>query len=1477
MGVEERKSVLKKALKEWENAFAVLHDRRPNKDDIEKASDKIKGYYKEYRQLGKPNSEIVAKEKILYDGKDKKSSHNTGNVWGVHLNIKEKIDKEATKKVSPEEKPSYGLKIREFNKALPTSARKRTNKLKVVNVSAVQKELIEEDDSTFDLPSCKLVSKSDKLKNTSVASASPNILANKKPRLALDNAWLKRCQTKLIKEKTVYDVPMETNNGNELNNFEEPTPHVTTPLRTFENNIVDSLSQVNKNQQITDSNAVTETTSMNVHKNNESSKINHQIESNQITQKRDREELTPQIHLKNQTKKRKVDSVETTQTAECEKEQVVSKETVSSILEEQPALPRKIENRIKEAEEDQESSEEEKPVKKKKKLVVPSAPSRSTASLNENFVRINLRKKVYTRAPNKMTGPLYKRQQWKVKMGKASGKSYGRGGGGGGGGWHKPGVCFKCGQEGHWAKFCKGRLPPKPDKEEEEDIKPEDLSKSPFPTLEEAALAATGIKHPKGDVIFDFLNAPAPPPDDEAPVIRNPIEPLFRLNENGRPIETPNKVYKALKEMGYDSFRGGQEKAIMRILSGLSTLVVLSTGAGKSLCYQLPAYMYAQRSHCLTLVISPLVSLMEDQVIGLPGCLQGARLHSNMAKSQRERVVKEIIEGKVQVLLISPEAVVGGGGGGGCLPPLHQLPPIAFACIDEAHCVSEWSHNFRPSYLMVCKVIRERFGVQCLLGLTATATMSTAMSVVSHLGIDEDAVVRGRSVPNNLKLSVSKDENRDKALVELLQGDRFKNLDSIIVYCIRRDQTEKVASVLRTCLPDGKRKKDPEPEEDPEKVEKAPDDILENVEKEEAFEGGKKQRKGKTKKEVNEEVMAPEEIQENVEEEEIYKQEKEVTKGGKRKQKKQKEKKKRTKASAEDPEEVEIQKEEEVGKDEKKKRKGKKKAEKKVKKPKKPTYKTTIKPYERPDINSVESYHAGMTASERRKVQNAFMSGSIRIVVATVAFGMGLDKSDVRAIIHYNMPKSFESYVQEIGRAGRDGKPAHCHLFLDSQGRDLSELRRHTYANTLDRFTLKKLCRKVFSPCRCKEKARARQAAKELKNFQEEDDEDYMMIPDEVLSQKASEIIPQTPDDAGKITTTKVNDLSTIVPESAKASVNNSKTSDGLKEQIPEDIQVPTEPSSQTKSSYKIPRLCPGHERAISIEQNVESLDIKEEGIATLLCNLELHPQQWVNNLPPALATCTINCYGGPKQLQTMAHKCPALAAAIALHQEKTGKSLRNKSGLEFPVVDVASEMNWQAGMVKKQLKSLQWNGQMKSGVMVELSDLGFHFRSPGDLTDEELDGVVDFLYSKVKGQEKRELYQLKSVFKALNSVSCDHFWMCSADVDEETSDELKQILREYFDTSSLVQWMEDDNELELDNSLIASAASVRGSVRGFISLHHDRDFSGRAIARIFHGIASPCYPAQVWGRDRRYWRCHLNFDFNLLIKIATEVVLKMR
>lgn len=203
---------------------------------------------------------------------------------------------------------------------------------------------------------------------------------------------------------------------------------------------------------------------------------------------------------------------------------------------------------------------------------------------------------------------------------------------------------------------------------------------------------------------------------------------------------------------------------------------------------------------------------------------------------------------------------------------------------------------------MICRVLRESLGVKTILGLTATATRATRDSIINHLQIPDghEGVISDVPLPDNLILTVSKDAMRDHALLGLLMSERFSDCKSIIIYCTRRDECERIAAFLRTSLKS--------------------EQVIENT--------------SKKRKRVN---------------------------------------------------------------------------------------------------MQAEPYHAGLPASRRRTIQNRFMSGELRIVVATVAFGMGINKSDIRAVIHFNMPNSFESYVQEVGRAGRDGLKAQCHVFLDTQ------------------------------------------------------------------------------------------------------------------------------------------------------------------------------------------------------------------------------------------------------------------------------------------------------------------------------------------------------------------------------------------------------------------------------------------------------------
>ncbi|XP_047460205.1 ATP-dependent DNA helicase Q4 isoform X2 [Mugil cephalus] len=1016
-----------------------------------------------------------------------------------------------------------------------------------------------------------------------------------------------------------------------------------------------------------------------------------------------------------------------------------------------------------------------------------SARARVMKGAEGNFVKINLKKKSHVKG-YALRGMALRKQLYMQKF-QLKGERFGGGGGflgrgrrgGFRGGMSRQGdTCYKCGGTGHWAIDCKGRAPPPPV------LMDTPVEEEPFelPTLEDVA-RATGTLKPqtlaappgigedqekenmdqKDEVLLNVIR-----PDYERPPPPPPMEPLYHLSDDGKVQETPDEVYAALKNLGYQSFRAGQEEAIMRILSGLSTLVVLSTGMGKSLCYQLPAYLYAQRSKCITLVISPLVSLMDDQLSGLPATLKAACIHSNMTRKQREAVIEKVKSGQVCLLLLSPEALVGGGGSGsGCLPSAQELPPVAFACIDEAHCVSEWSHNFRPCYLRLCKVLRERLGVRCLLGLTATATLSTALDIAHHLNIhDEDGIaVRSAAVPPNLNLSVSMDREKDQALVSLLKGDRFGCLDSIIVYCTRREETTRVAALLRTCL------------------------------------------QGVLLKE-NKHASGNSQPQNNP----IGQRKKEL-------------------------------------------------ARKKIRKPLK---------------WMAESYHAGLSGSERRRVQNNFMCGELRVVVATVAFGMGLDKSDVRGIIHYNMPKSFESYVQEIGRAGRDGEPAHCHLFLDPEGCDLHELRRHIYADTVDYYTVKRLVQKVFPACKCKQIHQKQQEL--IKDVEDSELLDVMDVYDQ------NPPSPQEVAPADKSEATAAQEVSDSAEPCLQEDVDGGKVKDEEKEKE-EDQTVKDEEADWQRdravedSDWPKERVCHTHERAIPIQETVEALDITEEGVETLLCYLELHPQRFVELLHPTLSVCKVSCYDGPRQLRKITKICPPIAVVLA-RRRMAGERVEACDQVEFDVVEVADTMGWQLPLVKRGLRQLQWSTGTaggRSGVLVEFSSPSFYFRSFGDLSDEEMDRVCRFLHNRVQDQERTQLFQLTSSFKAFKSVAFQSVLSCLDDLDESRSLQLKSLLSEYFDKRRDRDHALKPVDLEELNKykMLDWENQIRADIRNFLANRSDEKFSGRAVARILHGIGSPCYPAQTYGKDRRYWRKYIQFDFNQLIRLATQEIIRFK
>lgn len=337
---------------------------------------------------------------------------------------------------------------------------------------------------------------------------------------------------------------------------------------------------------------------------------------------------------------------------------------------------------------------------------------------------------------------------------------------------------------------------------------------------------------------------------------------------------------------GHSEFRPGQREVMDLLSAGRSVLAILPTGGGKSLCYQLPAVIFEG----LTIVVSPLIALMKDQVDVLRRRnIPAARLDSTLLEDEVANLWEEVRGGKLKLLYMSPERLVAE-----VRQKSFRDVRVSLLAVDEAHCISEWGHHFRPEYLRLARVSR-KLAVPRVLALTATAAPEVAGDIRRAFRIRASDVVRTSYHRPNLYLRITPVEDRDRLeILEARLSDR--NRLPAVVYATRQETTEHVTAYLR--------------------------------------------RRG----------------------------------------------------------------------------------------------------------HRVRAYHAGLSDETRAETQDAFMRGEVDVVVATIAFGMGIDKADIRAVYHFNLPKSLENYQQEAGRAGRDGGPAHCEILACAD--DLTVLENFVLANT---------------------------------------------------------------------------------------------------------------------------------------------------------------------------------------------------------------------------------------------------------------------------------------------------------------------------------------------------------------------------------------------------------------------------------------------
>ncbi|KAL4428000.1 hypothetical protein ABPG75_002089 [Micractinium tetrahymenae] len=916
--------------------------------------------------------------------------------------------------------------------------------------------------------------------------------------------------------------------------------------------------------------------------------------------------------------------------------------------------------------------------------------------------------------------------------------------------------CFKCGGSGHFARDCTAEQQAQADMGALLDSSDDDgqpgsgseggpggAARRPGSSAAAAAAAALPLSQRVSGTLRAMSAASLPPPALPA---ADPAEQFASV------LAEPDEaaLTGVLRQVfGHPAFRGLQLPTVQRLLGGESLLSIMPTGMGKSLCYQLPALLLPG----LTLVVSPLIALMHDQAASVPPPLTAAVLWSGQTRADALQVLGDVAAGRIKVLFVSPERL----GNPHLLEALRPRMPLPLVVVDEAHCVAEWGHSFRPAYFRLGAALAGSVRAQRILALTATATRATEAAIRQVLRIAEGSVLRDAAVRQNLRLQVlrtsgggSSQATRERICSLFAPGGPLGGVRSAIVYVAFKEDANQLARLLG----------------------------VRGV--------------------------------------------------------------------------------------------------------------------------SARAYHAGKDYRERAAVEADFAAGRARVVVATVAFGMGINLAGVGAVVHATMPRSLEEYVQQIGRAGRDGSEARCVAMLDDG--DFTRLRSLAYSGVLDLPAVRDFLAAVFSPAAEGERISRRSA---------KDKAAAAAKPAATAAGSRSKGRKRKGEAAEAVAADSRRSSRRKGPaEAAEAAQAGQEDDLGAAAESEAEAEAAAGSDGEAGAAAEA-EAQPVRRRfgVLAVKKLADELDMREESMETVLSYLEAEEAPCLRMLPTAALSVKVSFYAAAPE---------ALAGHHPVVQHVLEACPHPRNGVySAPAAKLAAAAQKAPGLVLQELRELAAGGLVGFELSREEGPAYEILHTPPDL-----DGLAHQIHSRLEAVLACQVSRLDTSYRALATAVAAGTAAGQAGKGSDAAAEaqeaaLREAVQQYFEeeqggkapgsaaaaegaaageggsagaapasgsaaapASSGAAGSRGASTLLLDTAglpLRPTTPALLTAARAALRSNREQAgpaLSGRALARILHGVGSPAFPPDAWQkRMGAFWGSQQLVDFGAVLRAAEIVV----